>query len=176
MLPVIQNLLSLATSEREAQVVLGDIDKHTGKSILVELVLPPRAPCKTRIAQAEVTYYVPATRQKAQVRHDLVVEYGVESAVNAHVANIIERISAHRMQTQALQDARSGNIPGATQKLRQAATQLLNIGENDLAQAALQEAQNLQQRGRMSSSGTKRLSYGTRKLTQNLIRPTGRSG
>ncbi len=167
--PLIQNLSSRVISVREAQVTLGDIDKNTGKSVLAELALPPKPAGKLRIAQAEVTYDVPAAQLVGEkTRVDLVVEYGVESAVNPRVANIVERISAHKLQTRALQDAQAGNVAGATQKLRQAATQLLNMGENELAQAAMQEAQNLQQQGQMSASGTKRLNYGTRKLTQNL--------
>jgi Ca-activated chloride channel family protein len=86
--------------------------------------------------------------------------------VNPRVANIVEKISAFKLQTIALQEAQAGNVAGATQKLKQAATQLLNLGENELAQAAAQEAQNLQQQGQMSSAGTKRLHYETRKLTQ----------
>ena len=38
----------------------------------------------------------------------------------------------------------------------------------DLAAAASQEATNLEQSGQMSSSGTKKLRYQTRKLTQKL--------
>lgn len=168
-LPLIQNLSARAISPREAQVTLGDIDKQNGKSALVELTLPPKPAGKTRIAQAEITFDVPAAHLVGEkMRVDIVVEYGVESAINPRVANIVEKVSAYKLQTRALQEANAGDVAGATQKLKQAATQLLNLGENDLAQAALQEAQNLQQGGQVSASGTKRLTYGTRKLTQNL--------
>jgi Ca-activated chloride channel family protein len=61
-----------------------------------------------------------------------------------------------------------GNVAGATQKLRAAATRLLELGEVELAQAAQQEAANLEQSGQMTSAGTKKLRYQTRKLTQRL--------
>ncbi len=171
-LPMIQNLTARGLSPREIQVTLGDIDKTTGKSTLVELAAPPKPAGKTRIAQAEITYDVPAARLVGEkMRVDVVVEYGVEGAINPRIANIVEKVSAFKLQTRALQDANDGNVAGATQKLKQAATQLLNLGESELAQAALQEAQNLQQQGQMSASGTKRLNYGTRKLTQNLSDP-----
>ncbi len=169
--PLIQNLTARALSAREAQVTLGDIDKQTGKAVLVELALPPKPAGKMRIAQAQVTYTVPAAPNPTEPqseRVDVIVEYGVESPLNPHVANVIERLSAHKLQTRALQDAAAGNVNGATQKLKQAATQLLNLGEADLAHAALQEAQNLAQQGKMSAAGTKRLNYGTRKLTVSL--------
>ncbi len=167
--PLISNLSQRAISPRDAQVTLGDIEKNVGKSVLVELTVPPRAPGKTRVAQAEVTYDVPAANLTGQkMRVDVIVEYGAESAINSRVMNLVERVNAHKLQTRALQDANAGNVAGATQKLRQAATQLLNLGEAELAQQAMQEAQNLQQQGQMSSAGTKRLNYGTRKLTRNL--------
>jgi Ca-activated chloride channel family protein len=125
-----------------------------------------------RVAQAEVSYDVPAANLSGEkVRVDVIVEYGVESAINPRVMNLVERVNAHKLQTRALQDASAGNIAGATQKLKQAATQLLNLGEAELAQQALQEAQNLQQQGQMSAAGTKRLNYGTRKLTRPLNNP-----
>ncbi|OQY91991.1 MAG: hypothetical protein B6D41_08730 [Chloroflexi bacterium UTCFX4] len=168
-LPLISNLSQRAISAREIQISLGDIDKTTGKQILAELILPPKPMGKNRIAQAEIMYDVPAFGLAQQiVRADIVIEYATESPINPQVMNIVERVSAHRLQTQALSDAQAGNIPGATQKLKAAATRLLNIGESQLAQDAMQEANNLQQQGQMSSAGTKRLNYGTRKLTQQL--------
>jgi len=41
-------------------------------------------------------------------------------------------------------------------------------GEQDLAEAALAEAKNLEKSGQMSAYGTKKLRYETRKLTQRL--------
>lgn len=168
-LPLIANLSQRAISPREIQISLGDIDTTTGKQILAELILPVKPAGKNRIAQAEIMYDVPAagvTQQK--VRADIVIEYGVESPINPQVMNIVERVSAHKLQTQALSDAQAGNVAGATQKLKAAATRLLSIGETQLAQDAMQEANNLQQGQSMSSAGTKRLNYGTRKLTQQL--------
>lgn len=168
-LPLISNLSQRAISPREIQISLGDIDARTGKQILAELILPPKPAGKNRIAQAEILYDVPAVGATAQkVRADVVIEYGVETPINPQVMNIVERVSAHRLQTQALSDAQAGNVAGATQKLKAAATRLLSIGETQLAQDAMQEANNLQQGQSMSNAGTKRLNYGTRKLTQQL--------
>lgn len=80
-----------------------------------------------------------------------------------------ERASAYDLQTRAIEQAASGDISGATKKLRTAATRLLNMDEKDLAETALSEALNLSQKGSMSSTGTKKLRYETRKLTRRLV-------
>jgi Ca-activated chloride channel family protein len=85
--------------------------------------------------------------------------------------NLVEKVTAFKLQTRALDEAKMGNIAGATQKLRAAATRLLEMGETDLAEAAQQEADNLEKNGQMSASGTKKLHYQTRKLTQKLGNP-----
>jgi len=77
-------------------------------------------------------------------------------------------VTAFKLQTRALEEAKLGNAAGASQKLRAAATRLLELGEADLAKSALEEAQNLEQSGQMSAHGTKKLRYETRKLTQRL--------
>jgi Ca-activated chloride channel family protein len=87
---------------------------------------------------------------------------------NPYVMNIVEKVTAHKLQTRALDEAAVGNIVGATQKLRAAATRLLDLGEQDLAQTAMDEAERLEQGENLSSRGTKKLRYETRKLTQKL--------
>jgi hypothetical protein len=59
-----------------------------------------------------------------------------------------------------------GDTEGASRQLRAAATRLLQVGEDKLAEAAIAEAENLEQNGEMSSGGTKKLRYATRKLTR----------
>jgi len=82
--------------------------------------------------------------------------------------NVVEKVTAHKLQTRALDEAAVGNIAGATQKLRAAATRLLELGESDLAQTALEEAGRLERGEGLSAGGTKKLRYETRKLTQKL--------
>lgn len=175
--PVISNLGYQPLSERDVQVSLDDIDTQDGKSVLIELMVPPRPAGRYRIAQAEVTYDVPAQSiSGAKVRSDLLVSF-TQDPVQAkqydpRIMNVAERVTAFKLQTRALEEAKMGNVSGATQKLRAAATRLLELGEQDLAQAALQEADNLERQGAMSSAGTKKLRYETRKLTQKLVDET----
>jgi Ca-activated chloride channel family protein len=87
---------------------------------------------------------------------------------NGHVMNIIERVTAYRLQNEAKDAVKTGKLDVATIKLREAATRLLAMGEKDLAVAAQEEADNIEKQGQMSATGTKKLQYGTRKLTQRL--------
>jgi Ca-activated chloride channel family protein len=171
--PVIDKLDQRVLSDRDVQVSLGDLAKEEGQSVLVELMLPPRQPGNYRVAQAEISYDVAASRvvgEKAKV--DIVMGFTPDptlaNQINPYVMNVVEKVTAHKLQTRALDEAAVGNIVGATQKLRAAATRLLELGEADLAQAAMQEANNLEQQGQMSAGGTRKLRYETRKLTQKL--------
>lgn len=172
-LPLISNLGYQPISDRDVQVELGDLDKDMGKQLLVELQLPPRQPGNYRIAQAEVSYDVPSAGLTYQrERADIVVGFTPDQALSypndPTVMNIVEKVTAFRLQTQALQDADAGNIQAATAKLRAAATRLLNMGEDALATTFLQEADNLEKTRKMSDAGTKQLRYKTQKLTQRL--------
>ena len=171
--PHINNLGYTPIGEHDVQVPLGDLDAEEGKALLVELLLPPRQPGRYRIAQTEVTYDLPLQNViGARARSDVIISYTTDALqaeqYNAGVMNLIEKVTAYKLQTRALAEAEMGNVQGATQKLRAAATRLLELGETDLAEAASQEAANLEQSGQMSSSGTKKLRYQTRKLTQKL--------
>jgi len=172
-LPMIANLGYTPLGEHDVQVPLGELDAEQGKALLVELLLPARVAGRYRIAQTEVTYDLPLQGVTgASVRSDVVVSYTANAQeaqqYDARIMNLVEKLTAFRLQTRALEEARMGNVLGATQKLRAAATRLLELGETELAGAAQQEANNLEQTGQMSSSGTKKLHYQTRKLTQKL--------
>jgi len=176
--PLIAKLDHRAISDRDVQVFLGDLEREQGQSVLAELALPPRGPGRWRMAQAEVLYDVPASGLAGQVaRTDVVLSFSSDPTLlqqyNPRVMNIAEKVMAFKLQTQALDEAAVGNIVGATQKLRAAATRLLEMGEMELAQSTQQALQALQQ----SQSGqatpeavaiTSRLHYETQRLTQNL--------
>jgi len=171
--PVISNLGYTPIGQHDVQVQLGELDAEKGKSVLVELLIPPRQAGRYRVAQAQVSYDLPVQGiTQASVRTDLVIDYTGDQAklrnYDARVMNLVEQVTAYKLQTRALEEAKMGNIAGATQKLRAAATRLLQLGEVELAEAAEQEASNLEKSGQMSASGTKKLRYQTRKLTQRL--------
>ncbi len=171
--PLISQLAPTVQTDRDVQVELGDLERERGQALIVELLLPPRPAGRYRIAQAEVNYDAPAANVVGEkVRSDVVLEFTADPALlqqyNSNVMSLVEKVTAFHLQTRALEDVKAGNIPGATQKLRAAATRLLDMGEAELAAAAEEEARRLEQGQDMSALGTKKLQYGTRKLTQRL--------
>jgi Ca-activated chloride channel family protein len=169
--PLIENLGYQPLSDRDVQVDLGEVDVDEGVALLVELLVSPRPAGTFRIAQAEVNYDVPllgieGEKAKADVMIDFTEDPQAAKAYDAAIMNLVEKVTAFKLQTRALDAAKMGDTEGASRQLRAAATRLLQVGEESLAEAALQEAQNLEDKGEMSSAGTKKLHYATRKLTR----------
>ena len=172
-LPLISRLDHQAVSLHDVQVFLGDIQHNVGQAVLADLLLPARPAGIYRLIQADITYDVPAsglTRQK--VTADVVLTFVDDPAqanqTNPRMMNIIERVVAHKLQTQALDEAAMGNAKKATQRLRAAATRLLELGENDLAQAANQQAQQIEEAGQIDPAAAQKMRYATKKLTESL--------
>ena len=170
-IPLISNLGYRPVSDRDVSVPLGELETGSGRTLLIELLVDPRPAGQYRIGQVEVTYDVPmlnlqAERSRADVMMTFTADANMAAQVNAPVMNIVEKISAFKLQTRALQDLQSGDVGSATQKLQSAVTRLLNQGEVDLAQTMQQEINNLQQTGQLSSEGQKTMKFGTRKTVR----------
>ncbi|HMO57030.1 MAG TPA: VWA domain-containing protein [Roseiflexaceae bacterium] len=170
-IPLINNLGYRPVSDRDVSVPLGEVESGSGRALLIELLIDPRPVGQYRIGQAEVSYDVPLLGlQGERTRSDIMLGFSADPAataqVNPAVMNIVEKISAFKLQTRALQDLAAGNVGGATQKLQSAVTRLLNQGEVDLAQTMQQEIANLEQNGQLSSEGQKTMKFGTRKTVR----------
>ncbi len=162
--PLISDLGVHGVSDRDVQVALGELVTNQGQGVLVELLLPARTEGRYRIAQAELGYDVPALGLTGEhARADIVIGFtndpGLAAQVNPRVMNIIEKVSAFKLQTRALRDAQAGDTQSATKLLRQAATMLLNQGEADLARTMRLEAENLAQSGTLSQEGKKTIQF-----------------
>lgn len=172
-LPLISRLGHQAVSLHDVQIFLGDIQHGTGQALLADLLLPARPAGTYRMLQADITYDVPGsglTQQKAPV--DVIVSF-TNDAAQAHqtdprLMNIIERVVAHKLQTQALDEAARGESQRATQRLRAAATRLLELGETELAEQANQQAHQIEQAGQMDPAAAQKMRYATKKLTESL--------
>jgi Ca-activated chloride channel family protein len=123
------------------------------------------------MAQAEL-HFIPVGQTAEQVvKQDVLLEFTSDAdkaAYDPRVMNLVEKVTAFKLQTRALAEAELGNMAGATQKLRAAATRLLDLGELDLANRAQEQAEQLEQGAQLSAETQKELRYATRRLTQKL--------
>jgi Ca-activated chloride channel family protein len=168
--PVISEIRDPLVSDKAFSLSLGDLNPQAPPVVLLELVVPPHQPGRYRLAQAMLAHVDARGLPGPKALVDLVVEVGTDPSeappVDPSVMNVVETATAFNLQTQALADAQRGDLGSATAKLRAAATRLLNLGETGLAKATLEEAERLQQEGRISAAGTKKLRYETRRLTR----------
>ena len=170
-LPLISNLGYRPLSDREVSVPLGELETGAGRTLLVELLVDQRPAGTYRIGQAEVSYDVPALgRSGEKNRVDVLLTFTNDpqqlQQVHPGVMNVVEKVSAFKLQTRALQDLAQGDVAGATQKLKSAVTRLLNQGELELAQTMQQEIKNLEQSGQLSSEGQKTIKFQGRKTVR----------
>jgi Ca-activated chloride channel family protein len=152
------------------EIPLGEMQAGSGQTLLFEVVLPPRKPGQYRLARLVLNYEsVDSTTQGNEgATLDIVASFAVGAGKgqgDARVMNIVERSTTFKLQTRALQASMAGDVSAATRNLRAVATRLLNMGEDELAQAAEQEARALEAGKQMSAAGTKRLAFETRKLS-----------
>lgn len=166
--PLIKDLGPNVIQGRAIVVPVGELERG-GAAYLVEMMLPPRPAGAVRIAQAEVTYSTSGAGAQRQAV-DLVLQYtsdpALYNALDGRVMNVVEKVQAFKLQTQALSEAQMGQIGSATRKLRQAVTLLLAQGEQDLAEQIQQEAERLEQSGQLSSEGKKTILLSSRKTVR----------
>jgi Ca-activated chloride channel family protein len=166
--PLIKDIGRGVIQGRAIVIPVGQLEQG-GAAYLVEIMLPPRPAGAVRIAQTDVSYDVPGRGAQRELV-DLILQFSQDPAssneVNGHVMNVVEKVQAFKLQTQALDEAEMGNVGGATKKLRQAVTILLSQGEADLANQMQQEADRLEQSGEMSSEGKKTIKLTSRKTVR----------
>ncbi|MBV9787735.1 MAG: VWA domain-containing protein [Chloroflexi bacterium] len=167
--PVIANLGYKPIGEREINIDLGDIQSDTGAQVLAEVMVPSRGEGEYRVAQAELTYDIPQEQRLDQrERAEALIEFTADASalkVDPAAMNLVERVTAFKLQTRALDEAAAGNTAGATQKLRSAATRLLDLGELELADTMNRAAEAIDQGQAPTAADQKELTYKTRRLT-----------
>jgi Ca-activated chloride channel family protein len=157
--------------------LIGDFDPSTPVALLLELVVPPKPKSVYRLGQALLAWDDPdgiSARFKQRHEIDIQVSNQDTGQINDRVMNIIEKVSAFRIGVKALETAQHASrsmdgseVETATIQLRQAATRLLDMGENRLGDAMLRQAQVLQEHGSLDPDATKKLRYETRRIAQN---------
>jgi len=169
--PTIANLGYQPIGENEVSVRLGDLVFGQTASVVIDLMLPSRTAGSFRIAQAELHVTLLGADREQIFKQDILLPFSADPnapAFDPRVMNLVEKVTAFKLQTRALAEAELGNTSGATQKLRAAATRLLDLGELDLAEKTRQQADQLEQGAKLSAESQKELKYATRRLTQKL--------
>ncbi len=169
--PTIANLGYQPIGQSEVAVALGDLAYGAGSSMVLDLMIQPRTGGAFRVAQAELHYTPVGEANERILKQDVLLDFVSdpnESAYDPRVMNLVEKVTAFKLQTRALAEAEAGNVSGATQKLRAAATRLLDLGELELAEKTQQQAEQLSQGEPLSAESQKELRYATRRLTQKL--------
>ncbi len=163
-LPLIRDVDPSSLSDRQVIIPLGDLEKDSPQSVLVELMIDPRPAGLFRIAQAELSYDVPVTGVVGErVRDDIKITFTSDAneaaQVNALVMNFAEKANANRLVTRVLDEyKRTGK---ATTRLAPNVTRVLD----QETQNALEQINQGQQ---ISQDQVKSIGNKTRKLTQRL--------
>ena len=169
--PYISTIEDIMSIDRSLNVSLGDMTSTSPQGVLLELVVPPRKPGTYRIAQVLLTYDLPEQNLLTeQVRSDVTVQVSSDAklaeAQSPIVMDIVKRVNVFKLRTRALDEAATGDVQGATKKLKTAATILLDLGEDELANKIDGETEKLKRQGQLSPDGSKELKDRTRKLTR----------
>ena len=153
------------------RAILGPLGTGQGKTLLMEF----RVHTETnhgdkRLMRLTLDGDVPGQKNRRNwewidLRGNFVdkVEENVE--IPATIITALGKLAIFKMQEKAMEDLELGHVSAATQRLETMATRLLNLGETDLARAALLEAGRLARTGDLSAEGRKKIKYGTRSLS-----------
>jgi Ca-activated chloride channel family protein len=156
--------------EQEGVFPLGMLESHKGDVFLVDMLVPPRPAGQHRLVRMEVVGDVPALgRQKERAWQEIIVNFAEkpipDQQVPSAIVGALGKLAIFRMQEKALVELERGETNLATQRLETMATRLINIGEIELARAALLEAGRIAKTGQLSPEGRKKIKYGTRSLS-----------
>ena len=151
--------------------ILGPLGTSGRKTILLELRikgLSERGERRLVRFAVEGDIRTQSSRQSwawAEVKVEVSAGPDIEVSIPPIIITALGKLAIFKMQEKAMEDLARGNIIAATQRLETMATRLLNLGETELARAALLEAGRLSRTGHLSAEGKKKIRYGTRSLS-----------
>ncbi len=154
----------------DSQMALSSLEKERPQAVMLELVVPSLSPGTHRLLHIDVEARVPAVgEQPVRIQHTVSMPFNLElgrrTPVPPDIVSAMGKLAIFKMQERVMQDIEMGEIEPAVSRLKTMATRLLDIGEVELARAALLEAGRLSQTGSLSATGRKKIRYGTRELT-----------
>jgi len=151
------------------QTKLGVLERGRPQAFILELLIDSVGPGEHRLARIDVEGVVPAVDPRPVRSHYTLTltfdtRFSRGASVPPDIAAAMGKLAIFKMQDRAMADIEMGRIEPAVSRLRTVATRLLDIGEVELARAALLEAGRLEQTGSLSPAGRKKIRFGTRDL------------
>jgi Ca-activated chloride channel homolog len=151
------------------ELELGRVSTDRDYRLLLELVVAARTVGMVEVATLSFAYEVPGLdgdREKSgsTLTTRFVEKWDVEPPVHHRVHDALRKITAHRLQEQAMQAIQDGQTQKGTASLRIAAGHLEAAGSADLAALARAEADRIERHGQTQAGNMKRIIYGTRSL------------
>jgi Ca-activated chloride channel family protein len=152
------------------KAALGPLGTGLGKSLMLEFRVQNLPPGDQRLTRVTIEGDVPGqTNRRSWEWLELTAHVSEtpdqSSEIPPPIITVLGKLAIFKMQEKAMADLEAGEIGTATQRLETMATRLLNLGETDLARAALLEAGRLARTGDLSAEGRKKIRYGTRALS-----------
>lgn len=148
---------------------LGRLSTDRDYRVLLELVVAGKTTGVADVADVTLTYDVPSLgREHESVEYHItttfVEHWDSDPPVDLRVHDALRKITAHRLQEQAMQAINEGQTQKGTASLRTAAKHLEAAGCPDLATLANAEADRVERQGQAQAGNMKRIIYGTRRL------------
>lgn len=155
--------------ENKPSLKLGPMESGQNRAMLLEMLLKSLPVGEHRLLRVEMDADLPGLPERRNKEHAEVVTrvapVADDSAIPSSIVTALGKLAIFKMQEKTMADLEAGNVERATQRLETMATRLLNLGETELAKAALLEAGRLARTGDISSEGRKKIRYGTRGLS-----------
>lgn len=160
----------------EQPLRLGSLPKQGLTSVLLKFRLPPLPEGQHPVARLSFfADVVSMSRQGDRNTTDLLVRVTrdpPQTSPPTAVMEALSKLSQYKLQERAWQEADSGDVVAAAQRLQTLSTRLLAGGQTDLAKVALSEARRLENTHILSEEAKKQLKYGTRAL---MLAPPSKS-
>jgi Ca-activated chloride channel family protein len=145
-------------TQTNSVVNLGALQADAPLNLVLDVGVVQKPPGEHRLLQLELTGDIPALGRQG----DKPVPKAIRSALS--------KATLYHMQERAWDAVDGGDLKAATRQLEMIATHLFDLGETQLAQAAILEAGRLAQGRNPTARGRKELKYGTRSLNIALRR------
>jgi Ca-activated chloride channel homolog len=155
---------------------LGSLFAGNTLSTLLEFLIPP-IPTVASYEIARLKLAAHLTQQSTHMETTLALSLPssvepIPAPIQANLLTAVRNVTLARLEEKASKNVQDGQVQLATSRLNRLATRLIEIGEDELAQAVVAESNTLSHTRRLSDRGKKVVKYGTRNLLNAQRRNT----